>query len=217
MTSQRSVFVVLRSSTHEPRGVIGAVLLSLCSACAGGDPTNLAPSEPTTTTKEAQSIDIDCPRSVPANLVPPSGNKLKLRLHVVKGTQDYACVNDAFSLQNPEAVLKNGRPADDSHHFFGAPGSPLFVSDRDGSEVDLEKIAASPAAGTIPWLLLQTVAVADAQNGRPGLFSDVTFVQRLNTQGGNAPPGACNVGEIVKVPYVADYFFYEKGDGATCH
>jgi hypothetical protein len=89
--------------------------------------------------------------------------------------------------------------------------------DRDGSEVDLEKIAASPAAGTIPWLLLQTVAVADAQNGKPGLFSDVTFVQRLNTQGGSPPAGACKVGEIVKVPYVADYFFYEKGDGATCH
>jgi hypothetical protein len=154
---------------------------------------------------------------VPPNLVPPSGNKLKLGLHVVKGTQDYACVNGAFSLQNPEAILKNGRTRDDSHHFFGAPGSPLFVSDRDGSEVDLTKIAAAPMAGTIPWLLLQTVAVAEAENGRQGLFSGVTFVQRLNTQGGNPPAGACDVGEIVKVPYVADYFFYEKGDGESCH
>jgi len=207
----------MTNQRYEPCGAVVAVLLSLSSGCAGGDPTNSPPGEPTGTATEAQSIDIDCPHSVPANLVPPSGNKLKLGLHVVQGTQDYACVNGAFSLQNPEAVLKNGRHAHDSRHFFGAPGSPLFVSERDGSEVDLDKIAASPAAGSIPWLLLQTAAVAEAQDGKPGLFTDVTFVQRLNTEGGNPPAGACNVGEIVKVPYVADYFFYEQGDGATCH
>jgi hypothetical protein len=210
MRRQRSASHVLRSSNCGPGGMAAATLLSMSSGCASGDPG----AEPTA--MEAQSIDVDCPSSVPKNLVPPSGNKLKLGLHVVQGTQDYACLNGQFSLQNPEAILKDGRAKHDSHHFFGAPGSPLFVSDRDGSEVDLEKVEAAPAVSTIPWLLLKTVAVADAQNGGPGLFSNVTFVQRLNTQGGNQPTGACTAGEIIKVPYVADYFFYEKGNGATC-
>jgi len=39
-----------------------------------------------------------------------------------------------------------------------------------------------------------------------------TLMGGLSSPG--APAGACKVGEIVKVPYVADYFFYENGDGA---
>ena len=198
--------------------VAGAVVVP--SGCGGSDSS----AEPTRTTQGALStedrrtFDIDCPSAVPANIVPPSGNRLKLALHVVKGTQDYACVNGAFALQNPEAILENGRAGDDALHFFGAPGSPVFVSERDSSEVDLDKVAAAPApaAGSVAWLLLKTAAVANAENGQPGLFSDITFVQRLNTQGGNPPAGACTVGQIVKVTYTADYFFYESGNGKSC-
>jgi hypothetical protein len=198
--------------------------LSVLSGCAGGastDPTSTTQSPQSTPDKQIDEgrFDIDCPAQVPASIVPPAGNKLKLALHVVRGTQDYACVNGAFVLQNPEAILRNGHARDNALHFFGAAGSPLFVSDRDSSEVNLKKSAATPApgAGAVAWLLLETVAVADAADGKPGLFSDVTFVQRLNTQGGNPPPGACSSpGVIVKVPYAADYFFYEKGEGKVC-
>ena len=192
--------------------------------CGTADPAT----DQTATTEQGLSAgdngsqDIDCPSELPAGLVPPAGNKLKLALHVVEGTQDYACVNGAFTLQNPEAILRNGQSRDDARHFFGAPGSPVFVSERDSSEVDLAKIGAAPApvVNAVAWLLLQTVSVAVAANGQPGVFSDVTFVQRLNTRGGDPPAatcGAADVGKIVKVPYSADYFFYEKGTGRTCH
>jgi hypothetical protein len=207
--------------------VVVAGGLSVLSGCSGID----RGTEPTGVTQVPQTVpdkqfdegrfDTDCPTRVPASIVPPAGNKLKLALHVVRGTQDYTCVNGAFVLQNPEAILRNGHARDNALHFFGAPGSPVFVSDRDSSEVDLKKIAAAPApaSGAVAWLLLETVAVADAADGKPGLFSNVTFVQRLNTQGGDPPPGACassNPGAIVKVPYTADYFFYEAGDGESC-
>jgi hypothetical protein len=43
----------------------------------------------------------------------------------------------------------------------------------------------------------------------PGIFSRVNFIQRLNTVGGKAPsnPGS-SVGEVARVPYTADYYFY---------
>jgi hypothetical protein len=162
-------------------------------------------------------IEIDCPSTVPASIVPPKGNRLKLALHVASGTQDYACVGGVFTFQNPEAFLSDGRPRDEARHFFGAPGSPLFTSLRDGSEVDLTKLASVTIDATaVPWLLLQTAAVANAADGSPGLFTDVTFVQRMNTVRGVAPVGTCTAGQIVKVPYVANYYFYTTGDGKVC-
>ena len=59
-----------------------------------------------------------------------------------------------------------------------------------------------------PWLLLVAVS-----NQGPGIFDRVSYIQRLNTEGGNAPsvPGDF-LGQIVKVPYTADYVFYRKSD-----
>jgi hypothetical protein len=39
----------------------------------------------------------------------------------------------------------------------------------------------------------------------------VTFIQRVNTVGGLKPaePGE-EVGEVARVPYAADYYFYRK-------
>ena len=56
----------------------------------------------------------------------------------------------------------------------------------------------------IPWVRLVPVI----KEG-PGVFADVTFIQRVNTVGGKAPEtdGAV-IGQVAKVPYTADYFFY---------
>jgi Protein of unknown function (DUF3455) len=45
----------------------------------------------------------------------------------------------------------------------------------------------------------------------PGVFSSVTYIQRVNTQGGKAPavPGD-SVGASVEVPYTAEYYFYRE-------
>jgi hypothetical protein len=59
----------------------------------------------------------------------------------------------------------------------------------------------------VPWLLIG----ATAHTGQ-GQFSKVTFVQRLNTSGGKAPAAGCDaaaVGAEKRVPYSADYVFFE--------
>jgi hypothetical protein len=45
----------------------------------------------------------------------------------------------------------------------------------------------------------------------PGVFAVTTFIQRVNTSGGKAPltPGSF-VGQVARVPYTADYFFYRQ-------
>ena len=63
-----------------------------------------------------------------------------------------------------------------------------------------------PDASAIPWLLLG----AEPGHG-PGVFHGVVAIQRLNTVGGDAPiTTGTFVGEVEKVPYTAEYFFYRK-------
>ncbi len=61
----------------------------------------------------------------------------------------------------------------------------------------------------ILWLRLSTTRLDGSAEA--GLLVGTTFIQRVVTQGGTAPPAAaCNkqtVGKVVEVPYKADYFF----------
>jgi hypothetical protein len=43
-----------------------------------------------------------------------------------------------------------------------------------------------------------------------GVFSDASYIQRLNTKGGVSPTGACQTGAQRQVPYTADYYFYRN-------
>ena len=67
--------------------------------------------------------------------------------------------------------------------------------------------AACPNAGSIPCLLLKTLATSGGQFA-PNLFGKTTYIQRLMTQGGSAPAGTCRVGQLQQVPYKATYDFY---------
>ena len=63
-------------------------------------------------------------------------------------------------------------------------------------------------ASAIPWLRLQ----ANFTSG-PGIFSSVTWVQRVNTTGGLKPTTSGSlVGDSVEVPYTAEYYFYRAED-----
>jgi hypothetical protein len=43
----------------------------------------------------------------------------------------------------------------------------------------------------------------------PGIVHRVTYIQRVNTVGGLAPADPGDVpGEVARVPYTAEYFFY---------
>ena len=61
----------------------------------------------------------------------------------------------------------------------------------------------TPDPDSIPWLLLGAVS-ADG----PGIFHRVTYIQRVNTVGGLAPDYPGTAGEVARVPYTADYYFY---------
>jgi len=66
-----------------------------------------------------------------------------------------------------------------------------------------------PNSGAIPCLLLQSIGNRKGPTGGR-LLANVTFVQRLNTNGGAAPTTACTVGQTQLQPYTADYYFFHK-------
>jgi hypothetical protein len=102
----------------------------------------------------------------------------------------------------PEAELFDSRGNLIGRHYAG----PSWEATGDGSKVvgTVTTRAEAPEAGAIPWLLLSTKSV-----GGRGYFSDVTSVQRVATHGGVAPAGGCDgVGEQVRIPYTADYYFF---------
>ena len=50
----------------------------------------------------------------------------------------------------------------------------------------------------------------DGKEG-PGIFARTTYIQRVNTVGGRAPSTAgTSNGQIVRVPYTAEYYFYRE-------
>ncbi len=139
-------------------------------------------------------------------LAPPEDNKVVAHVFAV-GVQIYRWDGSAWGFVAPSAILY----ADAGHHaqvgtHFGTPTGPAWES-KSGSKVVEQRVqSCTPDATAIPWLLLRTIS----RTG-PGVFSDVSFVQRVNTVGGLAPatPGA-SVGEESQVPYTADYVFYRS-------
>jgi len=85
-------------------------------------------------------------------------------------------------------------------HFAG----PTWQSNSGGSVVGTVANRCIPDAASIAWLSLTGIPSG------PGIFSKVNFIQRLNTVGGNPPstPGS-TIGQEAKIPYTADYLFYQ--------
>ncbi len=104
----------------------------------------------------------------------------------------------------PKADL-NSRAGVKQGSYFGPPAT---WASNDGSRITGTQVAVAPAAqGSIPLQLVK----ANPASG-PGAMMDVTYVQRVATQGGVAPALACDAAsagrkEIVK--YQADYIFWK--------
>ena len=114
------------------------------------------------------------------------------------GTPTYA-----WTFKAPDALLVDMNFTPVALHGAG----PSWTS-TDGSVVVAPEIARvdAPRADAIPWLLLKELSTSGL-----GVFSDVAFVQRINTSGGVAPTTGCDastVDTLVRVPYSADYYFY---------
>jgi len=106
----------------------------------------------------------------------------------------------------PDATLFDGEAGIVAIHFAG----PSWESNS-GSLV----VGALPPDGaiimdtnSIPWLRLKALPTEG-----PGIFADTTYIQRVNTTGGKAPsaPGAF-IGQVARIPYTADYFFYRASN-----
>src|SRR5215831_229621 len=139
----------------------------------------------------------------------------------------------AWKLFTPEATLFGDDPKDPKQlitHFFspnpdefnadpltdGHPIRATWQDSIDTSAVWARTVVAGDSVtvtpGAVAWLKLTAVGV---QNGPDGgdVLAKTTFVQRVNTVGGVAPPAdTCDslqeVGHQAFRPYTADYIFY---------
>jgi hypothetical protein len=119
-----------------------------------------------------------------------------------EGVQIYRWNGSSWSFVGPEAVLyvDEGGEGEIGIHY----GGPTWESASGSKVVATVDERCTPDPDAIPWLRLKT-----SHSEGPGIFDGVTFIQRVNTEGGLAPsdPGEF-VGEVVRVPYTAEYYFY---------
>jgi len=153
----------------------------------------------------ASDHSVDLPSPLCDSVEVPEGNRLAFRVYAL-GVQVYRWNGASWGFVEPEATLF----ADP--HYHGEVGihyvGPTWESNS-GSKVVATRVAGcTPDATAIPWLRLQTVSTEG-----PGIFSSVTYIQRLNTTGGLPPaaPGS-SIGEVAEVPYTAEYYFYRASN-----
>jgi hypothetical protein len=171
---------------------------------------------------------LSAPSGVPAAIAAPAGTTLAIHDKGI-GSQVYTCTASttgaggaggaggttsySWVLLKPDAILY-----DDTYTNVGTHGMGPEWTSTDGSVVNGSKVAgsnATNAATDIPWLLLK----ASSTTGT-GVFTPVTYVQRLNTAGGQPPTTGCSsstVNAMTSVLYSADYYFYTgtPTDGGT--
>ncbi len=141
----------------------------------------------------------------PAAVTVPAGNKLFTVLKG-EGLLTWECKANATGAMvwtgpSPDADLLNASGAKVGKYY----GGPTWAH-NDGSKVTGKQLAVSPSPGNIPLQLVQ----ANPATG-DGAMTGVTYIQRLNTQGGTAA-GTCdasNAGAKQVVKYSADYYFYK--------
>lgn len=143
--------------------------------------------------------------AVCGNIQVEAGNQVAFRVYAI-GVQIWRWNGSAWAFVAPEANLfaDAGYRGQVGTHYAG----PTWESNS-GSKVIAARVdGCSPDSSSIPWLLLRKVTTDG-----PGIFTDVTFIQRANTNGGIAPAAAgVFVGEEKKVPYTTEYYFYRASN-----
>jgi hypothetical protein len=137
------------------------------------------------------------------NLKVPPGHKVAFYAYA-EGVQNYSWNGTSWVFLGPEAVLYANTEADGvvGTHYIG----PTWESNSGSYVVGAVLERCTPNLNAIPWLLLGAV-----ESDGPGIFDGVTYIQRVNTVGGLAPTGPGElVGDVARVPYTAEYFFYRR-------
>jgi uncharacterized protein (TIGR03118 family) len=130
------------------------------------------------------------------------------------GVQVYDCdpAKGTFTFREPQADLYDLDTAiQRGIHFVGPEPGTAQWADADGSRVVARVVArvdAPPPAD--PSKDVQWLQVEAFQNFGTGIFNDVTFIQRVLTHGGKAPP-SCASGTTTSRRYTALYIFWAAG------
>lgn len=131
------------------------------------------------------------------------GNKLAFHVYA-RGVQLYKWNGSTWDFVAPVATLYA------EENFFGEVGThyvgPKWES-KSGSIVEGRRVlgtGCTPDPTAIAWLKLSKFETSGS-----GIFSSITFIQRVNTTGGLPPtnPGT-SPNEVQGVPYTAEYYFY---------
>jgi hypothetical protein len=157
--------------------------------------------------------------SIPDMIAAPAGTTYKLRLHGW-GDQVYTCTASggadggadagattySWQLKGPNATLYDDTNTKQGTHTLTT--GPTWTSNDTSSIVGMKLFGVNaPTAGAVQWLLLKVAS----HTGGTGVFSDVTYVQRLNTSRGVAPATGCDAAHVsaeVSSAYAADYYYF---------
>ena len=145
----------------------------------------------------------DLPSPLCDRLKVESGDKVHSHVYAT-GAQIYRWDGVSWVFVEPAATLYANASYDGKVgiHYRG----PTWESNSGSKVVASRLYGCTPDPTAIPWLLLETVSTTG-----PGIFSSVTYVQRVNTTGGLAPAySGLLVGQVVEVPYTAEYYFYRE-------
>ena len=141
---------------------------------------------------------------VPGDIAVEDGNKVHFHGFGV-GVQIYTWNGSTWGAAVPKATLFDDDGNVVADHFAG----PTWVSNS-GSQVvgALPPLSVTVDTNAIPWLRLTALNPEG-----PGIFANTTFIQRVNTTGGKAPSAnGTFVGQVARIPYTADYFFYRHSN-----
>lgn len=143
----------------------------------------------------------------PADVQVPDGNTVALET-VGVGAIKYMCETKddgemGWVFKGPHAALNDSDGSQVGSYY----GPPATWEALDGSKITGTQLAtAANGDGNIPLQLVE----ANPAEGE-GAMSGVSYIQRLNTQGGVAPDVACDSdhdGATAVVTYQADYIFW---------
>jgi uncharacterized protein DUF3455 len=180
------------------------IAAALSSACSDNAPT--AATAATAIAPGVAAADLSDGNRLPdltgcEHLAAPVGSTLLLRTFGI-GVQIYHWNGTSWGTATPSATIyaDAGGEGEVASHFAG----PTWQSNSGGSVVGTVTDRCTPDAASIAWLSLSGV------HDGPGIFEKVNFIQRLHTVGGNPPSTSGSfLGEERRVPYTADYLFYE--------
>jgi hypothetical protein len=170
--------------------------VALASACATDAATN--PRDAITARAVVAASDVSDGNRLPdlsacPALVAPIGSTLVLHAFGI-GVQIYHWNGTGWGAATPAATLyaDSGGQGEVATHFAG----PTWQSNSGSTVVGSVANRCTPDPASIAWLSLTSVPSG------AGIFEKVTFIQRLNTAGGNAPatPGTV-IGQEARVPY----------------